>query len=141
MTDGTLCDLNGLPRTTRVQYVCYPTGNHEIYSLKGTNWVYPSFKSIETKFFSSHYHIYFVFEIFILEIHASKKIKLLLVLVRMKENQNANGTFEVFTNDISSIILSDRIIDMWIRSCCIIFAIMRSSRLSTRGIQWKTDKL
>ena len=34
MTDGTLCDLNGLPRTTRVQYVCYPSGNHEIYSLK-----------------------------------------------------------------------------------------------------------
>lgn len=34
MTDGTTCDLNGLPRTTRVHYVCYPTGKHEIYSLK-----------------------------------------------------------------------------------------------------------
>lgn len=34
MKDGTLCDLNGLPRTTRVQYVCYPNGNHDIYSLK-----------------------------------------------------------------------------------------------------------
>ena len=34
MKDGTLCDLNGMPRTTRVQYVCYPNGNHDIYSLK-----------------------------------------------------------------------------------------------------------
>ena len=34
ISDGTLCDLNGLPRTTRVQYVCYPNGNHDIYSLK-----------------------------------------------------------------------------------------------------------
>lgn len=27
MKDGTTCDLNGLPRKTRVQYVCYPSGN------------------------------------------------------------------------------------------------------------------
>ena len=34
MKDGTLCDLNGLPRATRVHYVCYPSGKNEIYSLK-----------------------------------------------------------------------------------------------------------
>lgn len=34
MTDGTVCDLNGRPRTTRVQYVCYPAGKHEMYSFK-----------------------------------------------------------------------------------------------------------
>ena len=55
MNDGTLCDLNGQPRVTRVHYViskpnvlcidlffyrnpffqvCYPTGKNEIYSLK-----------------------------------------------------------------------------------------------------------
>jgi len=34
MTDGTLCDLNQLPRKTRVLYVCYPAGKNEIYSLK-----------------------------------------------------------------------------------------------------------
>ena len=34
MTDGTICDLNGQPRLTRVHYVCYPTGKNEIYSLK-----------------------------------------------------------------------------------------------------------
>ncbi len=34
MTDGTVCDLNGQPRVTRVVYVCYPAGKHEIYSLK-----------------------------------------------------------------------------------------------------------
>lgn len=34
MKDGTLCDLNGQTRTTRVHYVCYPTGKNEIYSLK-----------------------------------------------------------------------------------------------------------
>ncbi len=27
MKDGTICDLNGMPRTTRVQYICYPSGN------------------------------------------------------------------------------------------------------------------
>ena len=26
MTSGTICDLNGLPRMARVQYVCYPSG-------------------------------------------------------------------------------------------------------------------
>jgi len=34
MTDGTICDLNNLPRRTRVLYVCYPAGKNEIYSLK-----------------------------------------------------------------------------------------------------------
>jgi len=34
MKDGTLCDLNGQTRTTRVHYVCYPSGKNEIYSLK-----------------------------------------------------------------------------------------------------------
>ena len=28
MTSGTICDLNGLPRMARIQYVCYPSGNH-----------------------------------------------------------------------------------------------------------------
>jgi len=37
MTDGTLCDLSGKPRSTRVQYVCYQHGKHEIYSLKETS--------------------------------------------------------------------------------------------------------
>ena len=26
MEDGTICDLNGRPRVTRVNYVCYPAG-------------------------------------------------------------------------------------------------------------------
>ncbi|KAG8223588.1 hypothetical protein J437_LFUL004108 [Ladona fulva] len=34
MVDGTICDLNGKPRTTRVLYVCHLHGKHEIYSLK-----------------------------------------------------------------------------------------------------------
>lgn len=34
MNDGTICDLNGQPRVTRVHYVCYPTGKNEVYSLK-----------------------------------------------------------------------------------------------------------
>jgi len=34
MEDGTLCDLNNLPRRARVLYVCYPAGKNEIYSLK-----------------------------------------------------------------------------------------------------------
>ncbi|XP_046389188.1 endoplasmic reticulum lectin 1 isoform X2 [Ischnura elegans] len=34
MVDGTVCDLNGKPRTTRVLYVCHLHGKHEIYSLK-----------------------------------------------------------------------------------------------------------
>ena len=29
MTGGTLCDLSGLPRKTRVLYVCYPSGYFE----------------------------------------------------------------------------------------------------------------
>ena len=28
MKDGTICDLNGLPRKVRVQYVCYPSGKY-----------------------------------------------------------------------------------------------------------------
>lgn len=34
MSDGTHCELNGLPRTTRVLYVCDPKGKHEINSLE-----------------------------------------------------------------------------------------------------------
>ena len=34
MTEGTLCDLTGLPRKTRVLYTCYPSGRNEIYSFK-----------------------------------------------------------------------------------------------------------
>ena len=30
MTDGTVCDLNGQPRITHVNYVCYPAGKHEV---------------------------------------------------------------------------------------------------------------
>uniref|UniRef100_A0A8D8W7U9 Endoplasmic reticulum lectin 1 n=1 Tax=Cacopsylla melanoneura TaxID=428564 RepID=A0A8D8W7U9_9HEMI len=37
MTDGTLCDLNGEPRETRVLYMCHATGRHDIYSLKETS--------------------------------------------------------------------------------------------------------
>lgn len=36
-TDGTLCDLNNAPRTTKVLYVCYAHGKNEIYSLKETS--------------------------------------------------------------------------------------------------------
>lgn len=36
MVDGTLCDLNGTPRSTRVMYVCDVQGKNEIYSLKET---------------------------------------------------------------------------------------------------------
>ncbi|XP_063703526.1 endoplasmic reticulum lectin 1 isoform X2 [Culicoides brevitarsis] len=36
MVDGTLCDLNGTPRTTRVMYVCDVQGKNEVYSLKET---------------------------------------------------------------------------------------------------------
>ncbi|KAL4718117.1 hypothetical protein ACJJTC_006130 [Scirpophaga incertulas] len=32
--DGTICDLNGNARTTRVKYVCYAHGRHELYSFK-----------------------------------------------------------------------------------------------------------
>lgn len=34
---GTLCDLSGRPRLTRVRYVCYVHGKHEIYSFKETS--------------------------------------------------------------------------------------------------------
>ncbi|XP_030024178.2 endoplasmic reticulum lectin 1 isoform X1 [Manduca sexta] len=34
MDDGTICDLSGKPRLTRVQYVCYSHGKHEVYSFK-----------------------------------------------------------------------------------------------------------
>ncbi|XP_051166804.1 endoplasmic reticulum lectin 1 isoform X2 [Leptopilina boulardi] len=34
MNDGTMCDLNNKPRSTRVLYVCYQHGKHEIFSLK-----------------------------------------------------------------------------------------------------------
>ena len=34
MDSGTMCDLNGQPRVTKVYYVCYPAGKHEIFSLE-----------------------------------------------------------------------------------------------------------
>ena len=34
MDSGTDCDLNGKPRVSRVYYVCYSAGKHEIYSLE-----------------------------------------------------------------------------------------------------------
>lgn len=34
MDSGTLCDLNGKPRSTRIYYVCYPAGKHEIFLLE-----------------------------------------------------------------------------------------------------------
>ena len=34
MDSGTVCDLNGQPRLTRVFYVCYAAGKHEIFSLE-----------------------------------------------------------------------------------------------------------
>lgn len=34
MADGTFCELNGEHRVTTVQYVCYPHGKNEVYSLK-----------------------------------------------------------------------------------------------------------
>ncbi|XP_026315422.1 endoplasmic reticulum lectin 1 isoform X3 [Hyposmocoma kahamanoa] len=37
MDDGTICDLSGKPRVTRVQYVCYSPGKHEVYSFKETS--------------------------------------------------------------------------------------------------------
>ncbi|XP_038214508.1 endoplasmic reticulum lectin 1 isoform X2 [Zerene cesonia] len=36
MSDGTICDLSGQPRKTRILYVCYTHGKHEIYSMKET---------------------------------------------------------------------------------------------------------
>ncbi|KAI8422737.1 hypothetical protein MSG28_006496 [Choristoneura fumiferana] len=37
MDEGTLCDLSNKPRKTRVQYVCYTHGKHEVYSFKETS--------------------------------------------------------------------------------------------------------
>lgn len=37
MTDGTICDLNGEPRETRILYMCHTVGRHDIYSLKETS--------------------------------------------------------------------------------------------------------
>ncbi|XP_063360142.1 endoplasmic reticulum lectin 1 isoform X1 [Cydia amplana] len=37
MDEGTLCDLSNKPRVTRVQYVCYAHGKHEVYSFKETS--------------------------------------------------------------------------------------------------------
>jgi endoplasmic reticulum lectin 1 len=61
MSDGTQCDLNGRPRSTRVLYVCDLRGNHEIYSLEEVSTCeyeivvlspllcqHPDFKSKET---------------------------------------------------------------------------------------------
>ncbi|XP_046962137.1 endoplasmic reticulum lectin 1 isoform X2 [Vanessa cardui] len=36
MDEGTVCDLSGKPRLTRVLYVCYTHSKHEIYSFKET---------------------------------------------------------------------------------------------------------
>ncbi|KAJ8669372.1 hypothetical protein QAD02_000631 [Eretmocerus hayati] len=36
MTDGTMCDLNDKPRTTKIIYVCYQHGKQEIHSIKET---------------------------------------------------------------------------------------------------------
>jgi len=37
MSNGTVCDLNGKPRLTKVLYVCYSHGKHDIFSLKETS--------------------------------------------------------------------------------------------------------
>ncbi|KAM3963742.1 endoplasmic reticulum lectin 1 isoform 2-T2 [Aphomia sociella] len=37
LEDGTICDLSGKPRLTRVLYVCYAHGKHEVYSFKETS--------------------------------------------------------------------------------------------------------
>ncbi|XP_055593591.1 endoplasmic reticulum lectin 1-like isoform X2 [Uranotaenia lowii] len=37
MNSGTVCDLNGEPRVTKVLYVCYMHGKNEVYSLKETS--------------------------------------------------------------------------------------------------------
>lgn len=36
MVDGTVCDLNGTPRTAKVYYVCDSNAKTEVYSLKET---------------------------------------------------------------------------------------------------------
>ncbi|XP_059055474.1 endoplasmic reticulum lectin 1 isoform X2 [Achroia grisella] len=37
LDEGTICDLSGKPRLTRVLYVCYAHGKHEVYSFKETS--------------------------------------------------------------------------------------------------------
>uniref|UniRef100_A0A182IZ96 Endoplasmic reticulum lectin 1 n=1 Tax=Anopheles atroparvus TaxID=41427 RepID=A0A182IZ96_ANOAO len=37
MDSGTICDLNGEPRVTKILYVCYMFGKNEVYSLKETS--------------------------------------------------------------------------------------------------------
>lgn len=37
MTGGTPCDLTGVPRKTRILYVCQPDGHGEVYELKETS--------------------------------------------------------------------------------------------------------
>jgi endoplasmic reticulum lectin 1 len=37
MSDGTVCDVNDKPRLTKVLYVCYSHGKHDIFSLKETS--------------------------------------------------------------------------------------------------------
>ncbi|CAB3255731.1 unnamed protein product [Arctia plantaginis] len=37
LDEGTVCDLSGKPRLTRVYYVCYTHGKHEVYSFKETS--------------------------------------------------------------------------------------------------------
>nr|XP_034827027.1 endoplasmic reticulum lectin 1 isoform X2 [Maniola hyperantus] len=37
MDSGTKCDLNNMQRRTRVRYVCYTHGRHEVYSFKETS--------------------------------------------------------------------------------------------------------
>ncbi|CAG9119227.1 unnamed protein product [Plutella xylostella] len=37
MEHGTFCDLSGKRRLTRIQYVCYSPGKHEVYSFKETS--------------------------------------------------------------------------------------------------------
>ncbi|XP_050668715.1 endoplasmic reticulum lectin 1 isoform X1 [Leptidea sinapis] len=36
MGDGTFCEISGQPRKTRILYVCYTHGKHEVYSMKET---------------------------------------------------------------------------------------------------------
>lgn len=37
MTEGTICDLNGKPRTIKLLYICYEHGKHDILSLEETS--------------------------------------------------------------------------------------------------------
>ncbi|XP_058454272.1 endoplasmic reticulum lectin 1 isoform X2 [Malaya genurostris] len=62
MGSGTICDLNGEPRVTKVLYVCYLHGKNEVYSLKETSTcnyeviiltpmlcAHPKYKPLETE--------------------------------------------------------------------------------------------